>query len=83
MTVPLITISVSGPRGMGSTITGMRITALLRSLGFEAEYRGLTEWHTAAIEAQLRDNPAVFDQATEPRRFLILDTADQLAGEDD
>ncbi len=80
----MITITVNGPRGEGSTITSMRVTTWLRALGFEVEYRGHTELQTACIEDLLRNDRTVFDRATEPRQFLVLDTgSEELADEDD
>ena len=83
MTTPKITIAVSGPRGTGKTITAMRIVVLLRSLGFDTRYQGATKQVTRVIEELIRDDPTVFDAATEPREFLVLDTTDELADEDD
>ncbi len=74
----MITITVNGPRAEGSTTTAMRITQMLRSLGFEAEYRGPDAARTACIEELLRDDRRVFDRATEPRQFLVLDVGGPL-----
>ncbi|VTR99178.1 unnamed protein product [Gemmata massiliana] len=80
----MITIQVSGPRGEGNTISAMRIVSWFRSFGFEVEYRGHTELQTACIEDLLRNDHTVFDRATEPRQFLVLDVgAEELADEDD
>lgn len=62
----MITVTVTGSRGEGSTTTAMRIVAYLRSLGFEAGYRSAFKWNW---EEFLR-HPIV---GADPRSFMVCD----------
>ena len=67
-----VTITVTGPRASGKTLTALRLVALLRAMGFTADYRGRSKWQ----EDQVRDLllvPGAFLDARLPQSFVVED----------
>lgn len=72
----MITITVTGGRGEGKTLTALRVVEMLRGLGFKAEYHGATEYTTRLLRGLTPvQREELFTESIDPREFQVIDRA--------
>lgn len=69
----MITITIEGDRGEGKTVTAVRIVRMLRSLGMDVRYKGVSEGREAKIEKLIRSRPDADELGTDHREFVVRD----------
>jgi len=67
-----VTITVTGPRLSGKTTTAMRLVALLRAMGFAAEFRGRSRAHEQHVRDRLLVGGGLVDGRL-PQSFVVED----------